>query len=178
MTAYEVRESALKEGPARSNGARRYCGLSARRRDHRSSYRGRHRSVRAHRRSWRLHRRDQSCRPRRRCGRAAPSRRARVPRNRRGCVPRRRCGRVSRPIHVVPRRCGRARGAEGFHSLEGNMCGTAMRGADALPGSKATSRAKGSYRNLGGLASGRRCRVLSAEYDGPHREEQSAIKCI
>jgi hypothetical protein len=28
-------------------------------------------------------------------------------------------------------------GAEGFHSLEGNMCGTAMRGADALPGSKA-----------------------------------------
>ena len=40
-------------------------------------------------------------------------------------------------------------GAEGFHSLEGNMCGTAMRGADALPGSKATSRAKGSYRKLG-----------------------------
>ena len=40
-------------------------------------------------------------------------------------------------------------GAEGFHSLEGNMCGTAMRGAVALPGSKATSRAKGSYRNLG-----------------------------
>ena len=33
-------------------------------------------------------------------------------------------------------------GAEGFHSLEGNMCGTVMRGADALPGSKATSRAK------------------------------------
>ena len=32
-------------------------------------------------------------------------------------------------------------GAEGFHSLEGNMCGTAVRGADALPGSKATSRA-------------------------------------
>ena len=28
-------------------------------------------------------------------------------------------------------------GAEGFHSLEGNMCGTVMRGADALPGSKA-----------------------------------------
>ena len=33
-------------------------------------------------------------------------------------------------------------GAESFHSLEGNMCGTAMRGAVALPGSKATSRAK------------------------------------
>ena len=51
-------------------------------------------------------------------------------------------------------------GAEGFHSLEGNMCGTARRGADALPGSKATSRAKGSHRNLGGLVSGRRRRVL------------------
>src|SRR5207248_2003783 len=50
-------------------------------------------------------------------------------------------------------------GAESFHSLEGNMCGIAMRGADALPGSKATSRAKGSYRNLGYLLSGRRCRV-------------------
>ena len=48
-------------------------------------------------------------------------------------------------------------GAEGFHSLEGNMCGTARRGADALPGSKATSRAKGSHRNLGDLAFGRRC---------------------
>ena len=42
-------------------------------------------------------------------------------------------------------------GAEGFYSLEDNMCGTALRGADALPGSKATSRAKGSYRKLGGL---------------------------
>src|SRR5213078_1018305 len=50
-------------------------------------------------------------------------------------------------------------GAEGFHSLEGNMCGTAMRGADALPGSKATSRAKGSHRKLGDLGSGHRCRV-------------------
>jgi hypothetical protein len=61
-------------------------------------------------------------------------------------------------------------GAEGFHSLEGNMCGTAMRGADALPGSKATSRAKGLHRNLGGLGSGRRRGVLCAEYGGPHRE--------
>src|SRR5947199_2641331 len=52
-------------------------------------------------------------------------------------------------------------GAESFHSLEGNMCGIAMRGADALPGSKATSRAKGSYRNLGYLLSGRRCRVCA-----------------
>src|SRR6266567_1057011 len=61
-------------------------------------------------------------------------------------------------------------GAESFHSLEGHMCGTVMRGADALPGSKATSRAKGSHRNLGDLVSGRRGRVLSAEYSGPHRE--------
>ena len=60
-------------------------------------------------------------------------------------------------------------GAEGFHSPEGNMCGTARRGADALPGSKATSRAKGSHRNLGGLGSDRRSRVV-AEDDGPHRE--------
>jgi hypothetical protein len=60
-------------------------------------------------------------------------------------------------------------GAEGFHSLEGNMCGTAMRGVDALPGSKATSRAKGTHRNLGALVSGRRCRV-GIEYGGPHRE--------
>src|SRR5256884_9106886 len=62
-------------------------------------------------------------------------------------------------------------GAESFHSLEGNMCGIAMRGADALPGSKATSRAKGSYRNLGYLLSGRRCRVC-AKYGGPHREDE------
>ncbi len=58
-------------------------------------------------------------------------------------------------------------GAESLYSLEGNMCGTAMRGADALPGSKATSRAKGSHRNLGGLVSGRQA---LRERDGPHRE--------
>ena len=60
-------------------------------------------------------------------------------------------------------------GAEGFHSLEGNMCGTVMRGADAPPGSKAASRAKGSHRNLGDLVSGRRRHVL-CEYGGPHWE--------
>jgi hypothetical protein len=53
-------------------------------------------------------------------------------------------------------------GAEGFHSLEGNMCGTVTRGADALPGSKATSRAKGSHRKLGDLGFGHRCRVVSS----------------
>jgi hypothetical protein len=66
-------------------------------------------------------------------------------------------------------------GAESFHSLEGNMCGTAMRGADALPGSKATSRAKGSHRKLGDLGSDHRRRV-----DGPHRweagEQSGAIR--
>jgi hypothetical protein len=50
-------------------------------------------------------------------------------------------------------------GAESFYSLEGNMCGTVMRGAVALPGSKATSRAKGSHRKLGGLVTGRQRRV-------------------
>jgi hypothetical protein len=58
-------------------------------------------------------------------------------------------------------------GAESFYSLEGNMCGTATRGAVALPGSKAISRAKGSHRKLGGLASGRQ---MLCERDGPHRE--------
>jgi hypothetical protein len=48
-----------------------------------------------------------------------------------------------------------------------NMCGTATRGAVALPGSKATSRAKGSHRKLGGLVSGRQ---MLRERDGPHRE--------
>ena len=42
---------------------------------------------------------------------------------------------------VVPSRSRDIAGAECFYSLEGNMCGTAMRGAVALPGSKATSRA-------------------------------------
>ena len=57
-------------------------------------------------------------------------------------------------------------GAESFYSLEGNMCGTVKRGAVALPGSKATSRAKGSHRKLGGLGSDR-SGVTAA---GPHRE--------
>src|ERR1700720_590003 len=52
-------------------------------------------------------------------------------------------------------------GAESLYSLEGNMYGTAMRGAVVLPGSKATSRAKGSHRKLGGLVSGRQRRGAS-----------------
>ena len=57
-------------------------------------------------------------------------------------------------------------GAEGLLLLEGNMCGTVMRGADALPGSKATSRAKGSHRKLGDLGSDRNGIAVA----GPHRE--------
>jgi hypothetical protein len=45
--------------------------------------------------------------------------------------------------------------AETVDDVEGNMCGTVMRGADAPPGSETTSRSKGSRRNLGCLASGR-----------------------
>ena len=67
---------------------------------------------------------------------------------------------------IEPRKIDIA-GAESLYSLEGNMCGTVMRGADALPGSKATSRAEGSHRKLGGLASGRQ---MLREWDGPHRE--------
>ena len=47
-------------------------------------------------------------------------------------------------------------GAEPVVIVEGNMCGAVMRGAVALPGSKATSRTKGSRRNLGGLTSDHR----------------------
>ena len=41
--------------------------------------------------------------------------------------------------------------AETVDSVEGNMCGAVMRGADALPWSKTPSRSKGSRRNLGDL---------------------------
>ena len=57
-------------------------------------------------------------------------------------------------------------GAESFYSLEGNMCGTVMRGAVALPRSKATSRAKGAHRKLGGLGFDRNGFAVA----GPHRE--------
>jgi hypothetical protein len=44
------------------------------------------------------------------------------------------------------------------------MCGTVMRGADALPGSEATSRAKGTHRKLGDLVSARRLGNHFASY--------------
>ena len=46
--------------------------------------------------------------------------------------------------------------AETVERVERNMSKAVMRGIVALPGSKATSRAQGSRRNLGGPASGRR----------------------
>jgi len=45
--------------------------------------------------------------------------------------------------------------AEPVKGGEGNMCGTVMQGAVALPWSKTPSRRKGSCRNLRGLASDR-----------------------
>jgi hypothetical protein len=54
--------------------------------------------------------------------------------------------------------------AESFYSLEGYMCGTVKRGAVALPGSKATSRAKGSHRKLGGLGSDRSGAAVASQY--------------
>ena len=50
--------------------------------------------------------------------------------------------RLSRESHKIAE-------AETVSNVEGNMCGTVTRGADALPGSMATSRTKGSRRNLG-----------------------------
>jgi hypothetical protein len=46
--------------------------------------------------------------------------------------------------------------AETLGTVEGNMCGIAMRGAVAPPGSKVPSRPKGARRNLRGLMSGHR----------------------
>ena len=51
--------------------------------------------------------------------------------------------------------------ADTVSNVEGNMCGTAMRGADALPWSKTTSRRKGTRRNLGGLATDRQAEILA-----------------
>ena len=72
--------------------------------------------------------------------------------------------------------------AEALGIVEGNMCGTVMRGAVALPGSETTSWRNGTRRNLGGLAwpavamaipgrdrkslKGRSCRGTGEESDG------------
>jgi hypothetical protein len=44
--------------------------------------------------------------------------------------------------------------------VERNMCNAVMRGIAVPPGSKATSRAKGSHRKLGYLGSDRRQRIV------------------
>jgi hypothetical protein len=56
--------------------------------------------------------------------------------------------------------------AEAVHPAEGNMCGTAMRGAVARSWSKTLSRTKGTCWNLGGLVSDR----TDAGPFGPRRE--------
>jgi hypothetical protein len=64
-------------------------------------------------------------------------------------------------------------GAESFYSLEGNMCGTAMRGAVGPAGSKATSRANGSHRKLGGLGFDRNgVAAADAGQQSTHRTER------
>src|SRR6185437_13161195 len=55
--------------------------------------------------------------------------------------------------------------AETFGTVEGHACGAVMQGAVVLPGSKTSSRSKGSCRNLGDLTADRRPRGV-----GPHRE--------
>jgi len=56
--------------------------------------------------------------------------------------------------------------AEAFDIVEGNMCGTDMRGADAPPRSETLSRTKGLRRNLGDLRPGRAAFGCA----GPRRE--------
>jgi len=56
--------------------------------------------------------------------------------------------------------------AETLYPVEGNMCGTVMRGADARTWSKTPSRTKGTRRNLGDLVSDR-TRIV---WSGPRRE--------
>ena len=74
-------------------------------------------------------------------------------------------------------------GAETVVTVEGNMCGAAMQGTVALPGSEATSRTKGSRRNLGDLASpaaavvaaGRSWKPRRRSCCGRHEESDGSI---
>src|SRR6202023_2378088 len=81
------------------------------------------------------------------------------------CVRRRR--RRTRSVHsgcvgcVIEPRNDEFAGAETVLMVERNMCNAVMRGIAVPPGSKSTSRAKGSRRNLGYPTSGRRLRVRS-----------------
>ena len=55
--------------------------------------------------------------------------------------------------------------------VERNMSNAVMRGVVVPPGSRATSRAKGSRRKLGDPTSGRQ---MLRERDGPHREDEES----
>jgi hypothetical protein len=63
---------------------------------------------------------------------------------------------------IEPRKVRHCRGRGFSFARRQHVRHRHARGAVALPGSKATSRAKGSYRNLGGLVSGRRCVARTA----------------
>jgi len=76
--------------------------------------------------------------------------------------------------------------AEAVQNVEGNMCGTVKRGADALPWSKTHSRTKGTRRNLGGLRVARnhvqRFRAAPGSPDGRkpamHDPEESSARIV
>ena len=67
---------------------------------------------------------------------------------------------------IMSRESFKATEAEAVPSVEGNMCGAGMRGADAPSWSKPPSRTKGTGRNLRDLVSDRAALGLS----GPRRE--------
>ena len=64
-------------------------------------------------------------------------------------------------------------GAEALVSVEGNMCGAAMQGPVALPGSKATSRKKGTRRNLGDRATPTTAEADAGRDGKPRRRSRS-----
>ena len=76
--------------------------------------------------------------------------------------------------------------AETVAIVEGNMCGAARRGADALPWSKTPSRPKGTRRNLGDLRVARsrvqRFRPAPGSPDGRkpamHDPEESSARIV
>src|SRR6516165_2135585 len=87
------------------------------------------------------------------------------------CVRRQQCR--TRSVHSCCVGCGseprndEVAEAETVVMVERNMCSAVMRGIVVPPGSRATSRANGSRRKLGGPASGRQLLVCVG---GPHRE--------
>ena len=93
---------------------------------------------------------------------------------------------------IEPRN-GYVAGSEAVKGAEGNMCGAAMQGPVALPGSEATSRKKGTRRNLGDLvwpavagaipgrdrkSRRRSCRGTGEESDGSIVLEKPSTKAV